>query len=259
MMRNVVDIARAFAEQRRVVKPGGRVVCLEITLPRTPVFGPLFRFYFFKIVPRDWRHRHRAALGLHLPAPLRAEIPTAARARRNHAVGWPARRALRARHARHWQHRNGRHSLGDKMSSSGTTRLGTQALDRRDVRRVRADLRHPPPRGPEGRARGRDAPGDEPGRAHDHRAGNRLRPARRRGAGQRRLPARRHRRGHRQRLLRDRRHDRRAVQHQEPLGHRQQLRRRPHHPRGRRPDEGRPPGPAHGARDTPCTSVTWSS
>lgn len=51
MMRNVVDIRRAFAEQRRVVKPGGRVVCLEITLPRTPVFGPLFRFYFFKIVP----------------------------------------------------------------------------------------------------------------------------------------------------------------------------------------------------------------
>ncbi len=51
MMRNVVDIKRAFAEQRRVVKPGGRVVCLEITLPRTPVFGPLFRFYFFKIVP----------------------------------------------------------------------------------------------------------------------------------------------------------------------------------------------------------------
>jgi demethylmenaquinone methyltransferase/2-methoxy-6-polyprenyl-1,4-benzoquinol methylase len=51
MMRNVVDIRLAFAEQVRVVKPGGRVVCLEITLPRAPVFGPLFRFYFFKIVP----------------------------------------------------------------------------------------------------------------------------------------------------------------------------------------------------------------
>lgn len=51
MMRNVVDIRAAFAEQRRVVKPGGRVVCLEITLPRTPVFGPLFQLYFFKVVP----------------------------------------------------------------------------------------------------------------------------------------------------------------------------------------------------------------
>jgi demethylmenaquinone methyltransferase/2-methoxy-6-polyprenyl-1,4-benzoquinol methylase len=51
MMRNVVDIWTAFAEQARAVKPGGRVVCLEIALPRTPVFGQLFRLYFFKVVP----------------------------------------------------------------------------------------------------------------------------------------------------------------------------------------------------------------
>ncbi len=51
MMRNVVDIRQAFAEQVRVVRPGGRVVCLEITLPRGRVFGSLFRFYFFRIVP----------------------------------------------------------------------------------------------------------------------------------------------------------------------------------------------------------------
>jgi demethylmenaquinone methyltransferase/2-methoxy-6-polyprenyl-1,4-benzoquinol methylase len=51
MMRNVTDIHAAFAEQARIIKPGGKVVCLEITLPRTPVFGALFRFYFFKVVP----------------------------------------------------------------------------------------------------------------------------------------------------------------------------------------------------------------
>lgn len=51
MMRNVTDVRTAFAEQARVVKPGGRVVCLEIILPRTPVFAQLFRFYFFRIVP----------------------------------------------------------------------------------------------------------------------------------------------------------------------------------------------------------------
>jgi demethylmenaquinone methyltransferase / 2-methoxy-6-polyprenyl-1,4-benzoquinol methylase len=51
MMRNVVDIRAAFAEQVRAVKPGGKVVCLEITLPRTPIFGQLFRLYFFKVVP----------------------------------------------------------------------------------------------------------------------------------------------------------------------------------------------------------------
>jgi len=51
MMRNVVDVQAAFAEQARVVAPGGRVVCLEITLPRTPLFGRLFHLYFFHIVP----------------------------------------------------------------------------------------------------------------------------------------------------------------------------------------------------------------
>jgi demethylmenaquinone methyltransferase/2-methoxy-6-polyprenyl-1,4-benzoquinol methylase len=51
MMRNVVDIQRAFEEQVRVVRPGGRVVCLEITLPRTPLFASLFRLYFFRVVP----------------------------------------------------------------------------------------------------------------------------------------------------------------------------------------------------------------
>ncbi len=51
MMRNVVDIAQAFAEQRRVVRPGGRVVCLEITHPRFAPWRKLFRFYFFNIVP----------------------------------------------------------------------------------------------------------------------------------------------------------------------------------------------------------------
>ena len=51
MMRNVADISRAFAEQHRVVKPGGRVVCLEISRPQTPVFRELFRFYFYRLVP----------------------------------------------------------------------------------------------------------------------------------------------------------------------------------------------------------------
>jgi demethylmenaquinone methyltransferase/2-methoxy-6-polyprenyl-1,4-benzoquinol methylase len=51
MMRNVVDIGTAFAEQLRVVRPGGRVVCLEITMPRTPVLGWLFGIYFFRLVP----------------------------------------------------------------------------------------------------------------------------------------------------------------------------------------------------------------
>lgn len=51
LLRNVVDLPCAFAEMRRVVKPGGRVVCLEITHPRLPFFRELFHLYFYRFVP----------------------------------------------------------------------------------------------------------------------------------------------------------------------------------------------------------------
>ena len=47
----MVDLPRALAEMRRVVKPGGRVVSLEITRPRTPVFRQMFQLYFYRLVP----------------------------------------------------------------------------------------------------------------------------------------------------------------------------------------------------------------
>ena len=51
VMRNVVDWQVAFEEQLRVIKPGGRVVCLETSPPHVSALGPLFRFYFFRVVP----------------------------------------------------------------------------------------------------------------------------------------------------------------------------------------------------------------
>lgn len=50
-MRNVTDIPAAFAEMARVTRPGGRVACLEIAKPRTPLFRPLFALYFYRLVP----------------------------------------------------------------------------------------------------------------------------------------------------------------------------------------------------------------
>lgn len=50
-LRNVTDIPTAFAEMARVTRPGGRVASLEIAKPRTPIFGRLFGFYFYRIVP----------------------------------------------------------------------------------------------------------------------------------------------------------------------------------------------------------------
>jgi demethylmenaquinone methyltransferase / 2-methoxy-6-polyprenyl-1,4-benzoquinol methylase len=51
MIRNVSDVQAAFREIRRVVRPGGRIVCLELTQPRLPLWGPLFAVYFGRVVP----------------------------------------------------------------------------------------------------------------------------------------------------------------------------------------------------------------
>ena len=50
-LRNVTDIPGAFAEMARVTRPGGRVACLEIAKPQTPVFRQLFGLYFYRLVP----------------------------------------------------------------------------------------------------------------------------------------------------------------------------------------------------------------
>ncbi len=51
LMRNVPDVAPALAEQTRVVRPGGRVVCLEMSWPRRFPMSQLFYVYFFGWVP----------------------------------------------------------------------------------------------------------------------------------------------------------------------------------------------------------------
>jgi demethylmenaquinone methyltransferase/2-methoxy-6-polyprenyl-1,4-benzoquinol methylase len=50
-LRNVADINLFLAELRRVVKPGGRVVCLELVRPASGIIGFFYRFYLYKIVP----------------------------------------------------------------------------------------------------------------------------------------------------------------------------------------------------------------
>ncbi len=52
LLRNLADLEQGFSEMRRVSRPGGRVVALEITQATLPGFTPMFRFYFHRIVPR---------------------------------------------------------------------------------------------------------------------------------------------------------------------------------------------------------------
>jgi demethylmenaquinone methyltransferase/2-methoxy-6-polyprenyl-1,4-benzoquinol methylase len=51
VVRNVADLDQNFAEQVRVLRPGGRVVCIELTRTRLPLFRHLFEWYFHRWVP----------------------------------------------------------------------------------------------------------------------------------------------------------------------------------------------------------------
>lgn len=50
-LRNVEDISQVLSEMRRVVKPGGKVINLELAKPQFPVFRHLYYFYFNDILP----------------------------------------------------------------------------------------------------------------------------------------------------------------------------------------------------------------
>ena len=50
-VRNLTDIRQGFREMLRVVRPGCRVVCLEISHPPGKIFGTLFYLYFYKLAP----------------------------------------------------------------------------------------------------------------------------------------------------------------------------------------------------------------
>lgn len=51
LMRNVIDVEAAFREQLRVVRPGGRVVCLDTTPPPRSPLRPLILFHLRVVIP----------------------------------------------------------------------------------------------------------------------------------------------------------------------------------------------------------------
>ncbi len=51
LMRNVVDVPGALAEQYRVTRPGGRVVILESSPPKRNLLRPLIRLHLDYVIP----------------------------------------------------------------------------------------------------------------------------------------------------------------------------------------------------------------
>ncbi len=50
-MRNIPDTILALKEIRRVLKPGGRFICLELTKPQNPVMLRLYNWYLSRFMP----------------------------------------------------------------------------------------------------------------------------------------------------------------------------------------------------------------
>jgi ubiquinone/menaquinone biosynthesis methyltransferase len=86
-VRNVVDLPRAIAELRRVVRPGGRVVVLEITTPDRPPLSWFYRLWFDRIVPLLGKVMGEEDAYSYLPESVRRFPPAAGLAKHMHDAG----------------------------------------------------------------------------------------------------------------------------------------------------------------------------
>lgn len=50
-VRNFHDIAGGLREMHRVLRKGGMAFIMEFSMPRGKIFGPVYRFYFYKWLP----------------------------------------------------------------------------------------------------------------------------------------------------------------------------------------------------------------
>jgi demethylmenaquinone methyltransferase/2-methoxy-6-polyprenyl-1,4-benzoquinol methylase len=91
-IRNLADLEAGLAELARVLVPGGRLGCLEITRPRG-VLRPFFRLWFDGLVPAAGKLLRGGAAYSYLPASVRRfpgpeDLAAAMRGAGFAGVGW---------------------------------------------------------------------------------------------------------------------------------------------------------------------------
>ncbi len=72
-LRNVADLDRALGEIYRVLRPSGRMVCLEFSRPQMALWRSLYDFYSFTLLPRIGRFVSKDKTGIYhyLPESIR--------------------------------------------------------------------------------------------------------------------------------------------------------------------------------------------
>jgi demethylmenaquinone methyltransferase/2-methoxy-6-polyprenyl-1,4-benzoquinol methylase len=72
-MRNVSDLDQALHEIYRLLKGGGRMVCLEFSRPQKPAFRKLYDFYSFTLLPKigTWVSKDQTGVYQYLPDSIR--------------------------------------------------------------------------------------------------------------------------------------------------------------------------------------------
>jgi demethylmenaquinone methyltransferase/2-methoxy-6-polyprenyl-1,4-benzoquinol methylase len=72
-VRNFTDLPKGLSEMHRILKPGGKAVILELSIPKNPVVSFFYNFYFEKLMPTvgGWLSRDKEAHG-HLKNPVQA-------------------------------------------------------------------------------------------------------------------------------------------------------------------------------------------
>jgi len=75
-IRNIPDTATALQEIKRVLKPGGRFICLELTRPRKSWFRSIYEWYVFGVMPFIAKQIVKSADPyLYLPKSINAYYP----------------------------------------------------------------------------------------------------------------------------------------------------------------------------------------
>ncbi len=91
-IRNVADWGKAIDEFARVLKPGGRLVILEFSLPTNSLLRGLYNFYFRRVLPRTatWISGDKTGAYKYLPESVNTFISRAAMVERMAAAGFEA-------------------------------------------------------------------------------------------------------------------------------------------------------------------------